>query len=129
MFFNLHPQTRVLSLNDSSVWLRNLSCCHQSGHFTELAYSPGERVNVLQFIIVKPIAIPLYSLLLHGVSAGPCFWGRAWRHKHARRHARPRDGLKPGPALTPHNNRLSNGRAMSLINFKKYSLVVGLVKK
>ena len=41
----LHPQTSVSSLKDSIVWLKKLSCCHQSVHFTELAYSPGERVN------------------------------------------------------------------------------------
>ena len=34
------------------------------------------------------------------------------RHKHARRHVRPCDGLKAGPALTTRNNRLSSGRAM-----------------
>ena len=63
-------------------------------------------------LTVHTIAVPLDSLLLRGVSAGPCFGGRARRRKHARRHARPRDCLKPGPALTPRNNRLSNGTAM-----------------
>ena len=55
---------------------------------------------------------PFHSLLLHGVSAGPCFFLRVRRRKHACRHAGPRDGLKVGPALTPSNNRLSSGRAM-----------------
>ena len=58
------------------------------------------------------IAIPLDSLLLRGVRAGPCFCLQAWRRKHARHHARPRDSLKADPALTPRNNRLSSGRAM-----------------
>ena len=58
------------------------------------------------------IALPLDSLLLRGVSAGPCFCLLARRRKHALRHARPRNGLKAGPALTPRNNRLSSGRAM-----------------
>ena len=63
------------------------------------------------------IALLLDSLLLRGVSAGPCFclWARC--RKHARRHARPRDGLKAGPALTPRNNRLSSGRAMQYNKF------------
>ena len=59
-----------------------------------------------------PIALPLDSLLLHGVSARPCFWVRARPCKHARCHACPWDGLKAGLGLTPRNNRLSNGRAM-----------------
>ena len=42
------------------------------------------------------IALPLDSLLLHGVSAGPCFCLQARRRKHARRHACPRDSLKQG---------------------------------
>ena len=63
-------------------------------------------------LLGKSMAVRLDSLLLGGVSAGPCFWVRARRHKHARRHARPRVGLKQGPALTPRNNRLSNGTAM-----------------
>ena len=61
---------------------------------------------------MKVIALPLNSLLLHGVSARPYFGVWARRRKHARRHARPRDGLKASLALTPRNNRLSNGRAM-----------------
>ena len=56
----------------------------------------------------------LDSLLLRGISAWPCFFLRARRRKHARRHARPCDGLKAGLGLTQWSNRLSNGRAMSL---------------
>ena len=66
----------------------------------------------MSIMSMKVIALPLNSLLLHGVSARPCFGVRARRCKHARRHARPIDGLKQGLALTPRNNRLSNGRAM-----------------
>ena len=58
------------------------------------------------------MALPLDSLLLRGVSAGPCFCLRARRRKHAWHHACPRNGLKAGPALTPRNNRLSSGRDM-----------------
>ena len=58
------------------------------------------------------IALPLDSLLLRGVSAGPCFCLQARRCKYAQRHACPRDSLKAGPALTPRNNRLYIGRAM-----------------
>ena len=64
------------------------------------------------FVLFVTIALPLDSLLLCGVSAGPCFGLRALRFKHVPRHVRPRDGLKAGPALTPRNNRLSSGRAM-----------------
>ena len=63
-------------------------------------------------LLLLGIALPLDSLSLLGVSAGPCFCLRA------RRHARPHDGLKQGPALKPRNNRLSNGRAM-LLGFSK----------
>ena len=52
------------------------------------------------------------SLFLRGVSEGPCFCLWARRCKHEQCYARPRDGLKAGPALTPPNNRLSSGRAM-----------------
>ena len=62
--------------------------------------------------MVSCIAVRLDSLLLRGVRAGPCFWERARRRKHARRHARPRNGLKPGLAQMPRNNRLSNRTAM-----------------
>ena len=58
------------------------------------------------------IALQLDSLLLPGVAARPCFCLRAWRRKHARRHARPQEGLKVGLGLMPR--RLSNGRAMVL---------------
>ena len=34
------------------------------------------------------------------VAPRPCFWERARRLKHARRKARPRDSLKPGPGAT-----------------------------
>ena len=67
--------------------------------------SAGESKHVV-------IVLPLDSLLLHGISAGPCFCLWARRIKHARHHGLPRDGLKAGPALTPLNNRLSSGRAM-----------------
>ena len=60
------------------------------------------------------IALPLDSLLLRGVSAGPCFCLQARRGKHVRRHARPCEGQKAGPALTPRNNRLTSGRAMTV---------------
>ena len=63
-------------------------------------------------VMPGPIALPLDSLLLRGVAARPCFWLRARCHKHARRHARPRESLKAGLGTTPRNNRLSNGRAM-----------------
>ena len=59
----------------------------------------------------ETIALTLDSLLLRGVAARPCFCLRARCRKHARRHARPRDGLKSGLGLTPRN-RVSNGRAM-----------------
>jgi hypothetical protein len=36
-YFYLHPQTRVSSLQDSSVWLKKIELLHQSVHFTELA--------------------------------------------------------------------------------------------
>ena len=62
--------------------------------------------------MVFTIALPLDSLLLRGVSAGPCFCLRARHRKHMRRHARPCEDLKAGPALTPRNNRLSSGRVM-----------------
>ena len=45
---------------------------------------------ILCNFLVRNIAIPLDSLLLRGVAPRPCFWQRA------RRHARPRDGLKTG---------------------------------
>ena len=45
------------------------------------------------------IALPLDSLLLRGVSAGPCVCLRARRRKHMRGHARPCDSRKAGPAL------------------------------
>ena len=68
--------------------------------------------------MVLSIAVQLDSLLLRGVSGGPCFGGRTRCRKHARRqarrHARPCNGLKQGPALTPRNNRLSHGKAMVL---------------
>ena len=76
----------------------------------------------------KCIALPLDSLLLRGVSAGPCFCLRAWRRKHARRHVCPRDGLKAGPALTPHNNRLSSERAMPDYNWLLAPLFITITK-
>ena len=63
---------------------------------------------------VTCIALPLDSLLLSGVSAGPAFrpsLGRAWRRTCLRRRACKQ---KQGPALMPRNNRLSSGRAMPL---------------
>ena len=72
------------------------------------------------------ITLPLNSLLLHGVTAGPCFRpsrGRAWRRACLRRRA---SRLKQGPALTPRNNRLSNGRAMGEI--KKIWLIFNTKK-
>ena len=74
------------------------------------------------FVLFVTIALPLDSLLLCGVSAGPCFCLRALRFKHVPRHVRPRDGLKAGPALTPRNNRLSSGRAMFVTLFDEMSL-------
>ena len=65
------------------------------------------------------ISLPLDSLLLRGVSAGPAFRplrGHAWCHACLRRRARKQ---KQGPALTPRNNRLSSGRAMAF-TFLKY---------
>ena len=66
-----------------------------------------------------PIALPLDSLLLHGVSPRPAFRpsrGRTWRRSCLRHRARRQ---KKGLALTPRNKRLSNGRGMKLpkVNF------------
>jgi hypothetical protein len=47
---------------------------------------------------------------------------RARHHKHAQRHARPRDSLKAGLGLTPRSNRLSNGRAMLESQFFEVSI-------
>ena len=82
--------------------------CHQD--------SPGPWITA-QLLMIVPIALPLDSLLLRGVSTGPCFCFRARRRKHAWRHARPRNDLKAGPALMPRNNRLSSGRAMIVPNY------------
>ena len=62
--------------------------------------------------VINAKALPLDSLLLRGISAGPAFRpsrGRAWRRACLRRRARKQ---KQSPALTPRNNRLSCGRAM-----------------
>ena len=67
--------------------------------FLKEAFCPKLYFLILSGLVVA-IALPLDSLLLRGVSAGPCFCLQARRRKHARRHARPRDGLKAGPALT-----------------------------
>ena len=67
-------------------------------------------VKRLEIFLAKNIALPL---LLRGVSAGPCFCLRVQHRKHPRRHVRPSDGLKVGPALTPRNDRLSSGKAMA----------------
>ena len=72
--------------------------------------------------IENGLALPLDSLLLRGVAARPCFCLRAWRRKHARHHAPPRDGLKAGLGLTPRSNRLSNGRAMENGKPKEWSV-------
>ena len=59
------------------------------------------------------IALSFDSLLLRGISAGPCFrasHGRAWRPVCLPCRARMQ---KQGPALTSCNNRLSNERAMT----------------
>ena len=43
--WKLHPQTRVSSLEDSSVWLKKLSLLHQSVHLSE----PSELRNYTQY--------------------------------------------------------------------------------
>jgi hypothetical protein len=81
----------------------------------------------MSIMSMKVIALPLNSLLLHGVSARPYFGVWARRRKHARRHARPRDGLKASLALTPRNNRLSNGRAMIKVKCTIFSTLLHVV--
>ena len=70
------------------------------------------------------IALLLDSLLLRGVSPRPAFRpsrGRAWCSACLRRCARYQ---KQGLAVTPRNNRLSNGRAMALTYHYSQELMI-----
>jgi hypothetical protein len=51
---------------------------------------------------------------------GPGFRLRAWRRKIVQRHARPRDSLKQGPALTLPNK--------SLFYYKHYAIEEGILE-
>ena len=105
--YNCHPQpSHQLPFDQGvqiSIYPKFSGLCTRTNR-SHLAVFYIDKNSIV--VMASSIALPLDSLLLRGVSAGPCFclWSRCC--KHARRRACTRDGLKQGPTLTPRNNRL-----------------------
>ena len=109
-FYQINPYFKSKPVCYATPVYFQLSAPLQSRCWQSYTYIQSTTYTRLMFWHI--IALPLDSLLLRGVAARHCFWLRARRSKHARRHAGPCDGLKAGLGLTPRCNRLSNGRAM-----------------